>query len=524
MNVRSLPLAASRPRVRGWLAAHRPEPLSIGWRLTIWYSGMVALTLALFSAGLYLYMHNRLRTDIDLSSQQRAGQVARVLVQRLNAQRLAPGDQLILRELGVLDDSVDPFRDPGVGVRVYNPLGVLVGGSSKFLLEGTRIPEDRMMVVAARYGQEHRDIMSTPEGSFYAYSQPVPLNNGQIWTVLILTSLQPFYHTMHELARLLIVGTLLATAIAFVTGAAMARAALSPIDTIGRTAEQINRARDLSRRIEVKGPRDEIGRLTEAINGMLGRIEAMFDRQRQFLADVSHELRTPLTTIRGEIDLMQRSGLADPEGLDAVRGEAERMSRLVGDLLLLARADGDVSLQRAPVELDTLLLDVYRQALTLAGDAHTVLLGHEDAATVLGDRDRLKQLLLNLVENALAYTPRGCTVTLALYRDAQTARILVTDNGPGIPAEDLERIFDRFYRVDKSRARTGGGAGLGLSIVLWIAQAHGGRVEVDSLPNVGTTFTVHLPLAGPASSDGTAAHDGRQENGRQGLPTETRAT
>jgi heavy metal sensor kinase len=506
-----LPPAPRRPLLRGRRAVHRPPPLSIRWRLTIWYSGMVALTLALFSGGLYLYMDNRLRTDIDWSSQQRAQQVARLLVQRLNAQQLAPGDQLILRELGVLDDSVDPFRDPGVGVRLYNPLGMLVGGSSKFLLERQRIPEDRMVVVAARYGQEYRGILSTREGPFYAYSRPVPLTNGQIWTVLLLTSMQPYQRTMEELARLLLIGTLLATAIAFVTGAAMAKAALSPMDAIVRTAQQINRERDLSRRIEAKGPRDEIGRLTETINDMLVRIEAMFDRQRQFMADVSHELRTPLTTIRGEVDLMQRSGRVDPEGLEAVRSEAERMARMVGELLLLARAEAELAVHLDPVELDTLLLDVYRQALTLAGDGHRVVLGHEDAATVVGDRDRLKQLLLNLVENALTYTPGGSTVTLALHRDSQVAWISVADDGPGIPAEDLERIFDRFYRVDKARKRTGGGTGLGLSIVQWIAKAHGGRVEVASTLGAGTTFTVTLPLAAAVPANGAARHNGQPD-------------
>ncbi len=233
---------------------------------------------------------------------------------------------------------------------------------------------------------------------------------------------------------------------------------------------------------------------------MLERIQTMFDRQRQFLADVSHELRTPLTTIRGEVDIMKRSGELDPEALEAICGESERMSRMIGDLLLLARAQEEaVELELEPVELDTLLLDVYRQAQTLAKDERPIRLGHEDVAIVRGDRDRLKQLFLNLVGNALDHTPQGTPVTLSLFRDGSQARVEVSDEGPGIPTDQLPYIFERFYRIDKARARSsGGGTGLGLAIVQWIAQAHGGTVDVESKEGEGTTFTVRLPLAGGA--------------------------
>jgi len=512
VSASSLPVNESLPRWReaavrlrtGW-PAHRAGPLSIRWRLTLWYTAVMVITLSVFSLTVYWYMGTRLKLDIDRSSQERALQVEDILIRKYREyQVLQPLDYLYLTRLGLLEESVDPFRDAGVGVRVYDARGRLADGSDEILLDMNRVPDDRLFFVEALRGNVHRDVLPTAEGQFYAYGHPVLMSNGQLWAMIqILTSLEPYRHTMDRLARMLIAGTLLVTALTFFTGAALAQTALAPIDAITRTAQQINRTQDLSRRIAVQMPQDEIGRLTATVNDMLDRIQSMFDRQRQFLADVSHELRTPLTTIRGELDIMGRSDCLDTEALQAMTDESERMSRLIGDLLLLARAqDNAVELERRPVELDTLLLDVYRQARTLAGNVQVVKLGHEDAATVIGDRDRLKQLLLNLATNALSHSPPGTQVTLSLRRDGEWARLEVADEGPGIPPGDLPHIFDRFYRVDKARSRHSGGTGLGLSIVRWIATAHGGEVRVDSAPERGTTFSVILPLA-PTGSEVT---------------------
>jgi signal transduction histidine kinase len=278
--------------------------------------------------------------------------------------------------------------------------------------------------------------------------------------------------------------------------------ALQPIDAVTNAALQITRADDLSRRVPLTGPAtDEVGRLVTAFNATLERLEKLFTSQRRFLADVSHELRTPLTAIRGNVDIMRRmkDQPADPESLDAIQSEAERMSRLVGDLLMLAQAEsGNLPISRNELELDTLLLDVYQQARVLAGNKLTVTLGEEDQARSYGDRDKIKQVLLNLVSNAIKYTPGGGHVTLGLARVNGWARFTVADSGVGIPPDDLPHIFDRFYRVDKSRTRgagTPGGAGLGLSIAKWIAQAHGGRLEVSSQIGKGSCFSLWLPLA-----------------------------
>jgi signal transduction histidine kinase len=244
-------------------------------------------------------------------------------------------------------------------------------------------------------------------------------------------------------------------------------------------------------------PQDEVGRLGMAFNESLERLERLFNLQRRFLADVSHELRTPLTTIRANVDLLRRLGGADAMSLDAIQSEAERMSRLVGDVLVLAQAEaGTLPLAHDAVEVDTLLLEVLSETQILAGGVK-LSLGEIDQALVTGDRDRLKQILLNLVSNALKFTPEGGRVTLGLARVNEWVRITITDTGLGIPPEELPRIFDRFYRVDKARSRALGGAGLGLSIAQRIAQLHGGRIEAASngVDGNGTTFSVWLPLA-----------------------------
>lgn len=267
-----------------------------------------------------------------------------------------------------------------------------------------------------------------------------------------------------------------------------------PLEDIAAVARQITRADDLSRRVPDTGRTDEIGVLANALNQTLERLERLFQMQQRLLADVSHELRTPLTAIRGNLDLMRRMGTADPESVSIIQEEVDRMTRLVGDLLLLARADaGSMPLDRKQVELDNLLFEVYRQVMLLPKSVD-VILTEVDQVCVLGDVDRLKQLTLNLIDNAIKYTPSGGKVTLKLSKTEGWARLDITDTGIGIPPEDLPYIFDRFYRVDKGRNRKQGGSGLGLSIAKWIAQAHGGNIRVTSQVGQGSTFSLLLPI------------------------------
>jgi len=293
-------------------------------------------------------------------------------------------------------------------------------------------------------------------------------------------------------------------ALAGLVGWSTAGAALRPLDRVTETAVQITRADDLSRRIPLAGPpRGEVGRLSQAFNETLERLEGLFETQRRFLADVSHELRTPLTTIGGNVDLIRRMKTADPESLEAIKAEVDRMSRMVNDLLLLAQAEsGRLPLAMEPIELDTLMLEVFKQAKVLALNGVRVEIGREEQVQVRGDKDRLKQVFLNLVANALEHSGSGGVVTLSLGCVEGWARLTVSDTGRGMPQEELPHIFERFYRIDPARKRSDlGGAGLGLSIAYWITRSHNGRIEVASEVGKGTTFSVWLPRVGENSTE-----------------------
>src|SRR3990172_124018 len=332
-------------------------------------------------------------------------------------------------------------------------------------------------------------LVTTPEGELVGHLQ-------------LAASLQTVEAARQLVLSVLLIGGVLAVGFAALVGWSTAATAPRPLDALTETALQITRADDLSRRIPLHGPpRDEVGRLIAAFNETLERLERVFETQRRFMADVSHELRTPLTVIRGNMDLIRRTGKADPESLEAVVSEVDRMTRMVQDILLLSQAEsGKLPLARDLVELDTLMLEVFQQAKLLAQGRQEVRLGQEDQARVMGDRDRLKQVLLNLVANAVEHNPPGGVVTMALACLGDWARLTVSDTGQGVPKDELPHIFERFYRVDRSRRRSaGGGAGLGLSIAYWITRMHNGRIEVASEEGRGTTFSVWLPLADGAA-------------------------
>lgn len=327
------------------------------------------------------------------------------------------------------------------------------------------------------------------------YTVPLPGSDEQDphYYLQVARLLDTYEHLNRVSLTALLMGFAAATASLFVA-VLLTPGLFKPLEDMAIAARQITRADDLSRRVPYANRPDEIGDLARAFNQTLERLERLFRTQQRLLADVSHELRTPLTTIRGNLDLMRRMGETDPESLSAIQVEIERMTRLVGDLLLLARADsGGLPLERKPVELDYILFDVYRQVRILEPPVG-IELTEVDQVTVLGDADRLKQLMLNLVENAVKYTPPGGEVSLSLSKKAGWAFFEVSDTGIGIPPENLPHVFDRFYRVDKARTRAQGGSGLGLSIAKWVAQAHGGAIRVTSQVGEGTTFSVTLPL------------------------------
>jgi signal transduction histidine kinase len=321
------------------------------------------------------------------------------------------------------------------------------------------------------------------------------------------TSLTIIDGLRNEIVRYLVVLSVIAIILAGMFGLVTGRRALTPLATVTETALQITRADDLSRRIPIKGiVDDEVGKLITAFNDTMGRLEKLFATQRRFVADIGHELRTPLTVIRGNIDLMRRVGIEDQQSLHSIELEVDRLARLVEDLLILAQAEsGKLPMDNRRVELDTLLLEVFSQAHVLAADRVKLEIGKIDQVLVCGDRDRLKQVVLNLVANAIKYTTEGGKVTVSLSKETGKAELSVKDTGTGIAGEDLPHVFERFYRGDKSRTRgkDGAGFGLGLSIAYWIARNHGGEIEVKSKLNRGSTFTMRLPLADENCADVT---------------------
>lgn len=324
-------------------------------------------------------------------------------------------------------------------------------------------------------------------------------NDRVVGTLQVGTSLSMVETIQNVLLYVLFIGAGISMTIAGLASWVSTKQALSPLEDVTQTALQITRADDLSHRIPYQGPPDdEVGQLIHAFNETLSRLENLFETQRRFVADVGHELRTPLTVIKGNVDLLRRMNCTDEESLSGIDNEVGRLTRLVGDLLLLAQAEsGKLPLINTDVEMDTLLLDVLNQMNVLAKDRVDLRLGEIDQVIVCGDRDRLKQVLVNLVGNAIKYTPQGGEVLIGLGKDERRAHITVSDNGPGIPPEDLPHIFERFYRGEKSRTRSkdGKGFGLGLSIAYWIVQNHGGNIEVSNREPSGTTFCVWLPLA-----------------------------
>ncbi|HXZ83689.1 MAG TPA: ATP-binding protein [Acidimicrobiales bacterium] len=291
-------------------------------------------------------------------------------------------------------------------------------------------------------------------------------------------------------------------------GLVVIRVGMRPLVAIERTAGAIA-AGDLSRRVEPADTHTEVGRLGTSLNKMLAQIEQAFAEQqasearlRQFLADASHELRTPLTSIRGYSELFRRGAADHPEDLTSamrrIEDEAARMGVLVDDLLLLARLDQGRPLERAPVDLAEIAREVSADASVVDAE-RPITLEASAPIIVIGDEQRLRQALANLVRNALEHTPPGTPVEVSVRVEADRAVLTVADHGPGIPPEHLPRIFERFYRADPARTRESGGMGLGLAIVLSIAEAHGGSARVESEMGSGATFLVELPLATQAA-------------------------
>ena len=398
---------------------------------------------------------------------------------------------------------------------VTDETGTVVGSLESPLRAGQpgpALPQWTPARAAAQHGHAVTVPATRGDGQWRLLALPLPDDSG---TLLVSTSLANVDAIVARLTFLeLIIGGVVLAVLAGV-GYLAVHSSLRPLAEVKDTAEAIA-AGDLTRRVPEHPPRTEVGQLSGALNGMLAQIESAFrtqqaseaaarsseERMRRFVADASHELRTPLTSIRGFAELY-RQGAADdvPRLISRIESEAARMGLLVEDLLLLARLDAQRELARAPVDLVALAADAVHDARALSPDRQVTLeLTHNGhVPVVLGDEPRLRQVLSNLMTNALTHTPAGTPVTVGVATEPGWAVLSVSDKGPGLAPPDAQRVFERFYRVDSSRTRSAsrGGTGLGLSIVAALTAAHGGRAELDTAPGAGATFRIRLPLASP---------------------------
>jgi two-component system OmpR family sensor kinase len=467
--------------------------MSIRIRLTLGYVGVLTAILIVFSAVVYTFLSFSLLREVDRTLQDRAAQVGSVIA--------VQNDPLTVLSTGLIDlPALDVFSTPAVYIQVIRGDGSVARRSQN--LGDQRLPLDADLLAVNMTNQPAlKTVILGNNIRLRMVSVPISVAGQVVGAVQVGQPLNDVDAVLQRVLVLLMGGTIATIIVAGGVGLFMSWLALSPIDRITQTAERIARAQDLGRRLPVPTTDDEVGRLVSTFNAMLERLDRLFQAQQRLGADVSHELRTPLTTIRGNVALLRRGAADDPveraAALDAIEGEADRMGRLVADLLLLAQAEAGMKLEKQHVELDTLILEVYRQAQLMSasrfptGERVAIRLGHEDQAIIEGDPDRLKQLLLNLIDNALKYTPPEGQITISLYRDQDGVRVSVADNGVGIPPDVLPQIFDRFYRAQREGRK---GVGLGLSIARWIAEAHNGRLTVESQVGQGTTFTLWLPI------------------------------
>jgi len=459
--------------------------MSLRVRLALLYTSIVGGILLLFGMVVYVTVSVTLTNQVDDTLAWAATQIVRS--SRAGA-------------LGISLPELDLFAD--VYIQLWGRTGTLESNSRN--IEGYTSPLDEVGLQTSL--PVYRDVQIGMV-RLRVLTVPVVLRNSQrvVGILQVGTSLSMVETTQEVLLWVLFIGAIISMAIAGMAGWISTKHALSPLEAVTQTALQITHADDLSRRIPYQGsPNDEVGQLIRAFNQTLSRLENLFNSQRRFLADVGHELRTPLTVIKGNMDLLRRMNCSDEESLSSIESEVDRLTRLVGDLLLLAQAEsGKLPLAKQIVEMDSLVLEVLSQMSVLAKDHLKLTLGEIDQVLVCGDKDRLKQVLVNLIGNAIQYTPAGGEVIVGLGKLDNKARIIVSDNGPGIPAEDLPFIFERFYRGEKSRKRSRGGKGfgLGLSIAYWIVRNHEGQIEVSSKETSGTTFCVWLPLAGENCKD-----------------------
>lgn len=467
--------------------------MSLRLRLALWYgalTGMVVLLVCGYSYAVHARAHYD-QADATLHG------IARLAVAELD-EADAPSDTArvvaMTRSLGAHVSVVDSDG------RVLAEKESLAPRMSSTLLQARR--SEPAYTGAARLAPSLHagagtegifENVVTPDGRWRVFLRHERTGGRVLAVAMPLAALD---RSVEAFGRLMSLMAAIGVGAAFLLGWLVAARALRPVALLTQAAAHIASSRELARRVPERRSRDELAVLARTFNAMLASLERAHVAQQRFVSDASHELRAPLTIIHANLELLRRGdALARDERALAIReahAEAERLARLVADLLALARADAGVPIRRMPVELDRVLLDVVGEARHLA-KGQRLEIGPVEPTLVTGDPDRLRQLLLILLDNAIRYTPAPGRVTVALRHSGQEAEVQVGDEGVGIPADDLPRVFERFYRADPARSRDPGGSGLGLAIAQWIVARHGGRVTLESRPGKGTVAAVVLP-------------------------------
>jgi two-component system OmpR family sensor kinase len=478
---------------------------SVRVRLTVWYSAVLAVVLVLVCATTYLIVQktSMRRTDEDLSV------LADSFLVTFQAELADAANNQGSAVLSAARQSMVEHRSDSDAFVVLAPGGEIVANSSDAIPSGTRADSSVARAVASGEFQRFKTIALSKEASletirgehsrFRAYSRKFR-GNSQNYVLIALHSLHAQNDMLETLrltfAWMILVGLLLAGT----GGYFLARKSLAPVVEMGAHARRIG-ATNLHERLPVLNANDELGELATIFNDLLNRLDESFDRQRRFIADASHELRTPLAILRGEAEvaMSQQGRTAEDylESLGILHEETSRLIKIVEDLFTLSRADsGQYLLSPENVYLEEVVADSAHSARTLAREKNIELsVDASSECLIRGDQALLRRMILNLLDNAIKYTKEGGRVDIACRATTTGFEVHVADTGPGIPSELHARIFERFFRADPARSRSGreGGAGLGLSIALWIAQAHHGRLELVRSDATGSHFAVFLP-------------------------------
>jgi heavy metal sensor kinase len=448
---------------------------SIGARLTLWYAGAFAVSLAVLAAGMWLVVQQSLYHAIDESLRDRVEGIHRFIEDHKT--------RLDLPEVK------DEFHAHGDSFEVIGPDGALIHRAES-LRGATAAP------LGTQAGLSRFTDAAIGGAPLRFFSQDVEVD-GRPYTIHVAAPLQGLQQGLHDALWLLAPLFPILLLVSSAGGYWMSRRALAPVDRIAQTARSIG-ADNLAQRLDVPATGDELERLSQTLNEMIGRLEAAFRRTTRFTADASHELRTPLAVMRTTAEVALRSPHADEHraALAEITAELGRTAQLVENLLLIAKADsGRAPLDKRPVDLVATVEEACAEARVLARVKELELDARlpPTSIRVTGDRDALRRLFLILLDNAVKYTAAGGKLEVSLEAVDGTAIGVVKDTGIGIAEKDLPLIFDRFYRVDRARSREQGGVGLGLAIGRWIAEAHGGTITVTSALERGSEFRVHLP-------------------------------